>query len=77
MEAAEGRMAHNNGWNRANGMASMGSRVALWSKALSLSSRSITTDPGLILGLIGSPIGRRTIVPASSSLGFGRGRPSL
>jgi hypothetical protein len=56
------------------------SYVAQQSKALYLNARGVTTDPGCIQAVshpavIGSPIGQRTIGPASS--GFGRGRPSL
>jgi hypothetical protein len=48
-----------------------GSRVAQGSKALHLSARGISQP-----AVIGSPIGRRTIGPASSRLRFGQVRPS-
>ena len=56
-------------------------RVAHRSKALYLSARGVTTDPLVRFralsqpAMIWSPIGRRTIGPASS--GFGRCGPSL
>jgi hypothetical protein len=58
-----------------------GSRVAQRSKALHLSARGVTTDILVRFqavsqpAVIGSPIRRHTIGPASSGLGFGRGRP--
>ena len=44
-------LLHTSG-NQSGRLVSMGSRVAQWSKALHLSDRGVTTDPGLISGCI-------------------------
>ena len=60
-----------------NGKVCEGSRVAQRAKALHLSARGVTTDPGLIPGCITTGYDWESHWAVHNLLGFGRGRPSL